>query len=179
MKRCPDCLRRFPDEKTTCPDCGTPLRALSAETIEAEESESARRADIKRARMEALKKGSKGSGAMGNIGIICAILDLILAALFVAGGNISGGLPAIFGLIAAAIGALLLKKPDLMTRSATSHVKKENTEEETDLDLTATKRLSGIATLLVVVGIVLTLVQIGIQVNFVLEQMQNMTDPMA
>ncbi len=177
MKRCPECHRTFSDSTNLCPDCSVLLRKVDeAPEDAAPTDEQARLAEIKRARMAALKGNSKGTAALSNVGVICAILDLILSALFVATSNIGGGLLAILALITCAIGTLLLKKPDLMTKSGASHANRETADQAENAPLPSAKKLRTLATVLVIIGIVCTVAQIGLQVSAILEQLRSSAD---
>lgn len=154
MKRCPACKNRFPDSYTTCPDCGGLLRALSQEELDAEAEQAAREAEARKERLTKMREENKGLGALMAIAILSGILDLAMVILFFASGNFGGIALCVLSLMIAVFGIVFLQKPELLA----------SRKAEQD-SLSAFVRAKRAAMLLILLALLLTLVQIGIQAS--------------
>lgn len=162
MKRCKACNNQLPDNFTICPDCGKLLHTVTEEEMKQQAEEKERMAQIKADRLQKLREENRGAGVLSTIAILCIVLDVLMIALFVATANFGGAMLSVVALICSLCSVIFLKKPEIFAQM------NNRPGKETD-PLAAYKQFKTAATALVLIGLVCTLIQIGMQVSSFLD----------
>lgn len=162
MKRCNNCNCPYPNNYTVCPECGKLLTVITEADLEKEAAEQAERAEKERQQAESMKKPTRGFRILTVFSVIAAVLDLCMIVLFLAGQNFADTALSIAALLCAVFGLLFGWKPDLIGRFRSSRSESNSPENALHQWKTA-------ATILLLIALLLTAVQIGIQIKTVLE----------
>lgn len=162
MKRCNNCNCPYPNNYTVCPECGKLLTVITEADLEKEAAEQAEHAEKERLQAELMKKPTRGFRILTVFSIIAAILDLCMIVLFSAGQNFAGTALSIAALLCTVIGLLFGWKPDFVGKFKSSHSEESSREN-------ALRQWKNAANFLLLLALLLTAVQIGIQIKTVLE----------